>query len=322
MLYRIKIFIQQKLFWVIFMDKIYDIIIIGGGPAGFCSALYCARAGLKTLLFEKFAFGGQMCLASSIENYPGFDEGIDGFTLGLKMKNSAQKYGAEIVYKEITSTELRGKIKYVNCSNESFQTKCVIIATGAYPRKLGLPYEEFLTGKGVSYCATCDGPLYKDKTVAVIGGGNSAISEAIALSKICKNVFIVHRKDYFTAAKIYKDALNKCENIKYYLNQKAVKFLFDQKLTALILEDTKSSTTTRLIVDGVFVCIGRNPETAIFANQLELKDGYIVSDENCHTNLNGVFVAGDVRTKQFRQIATALADGANAAYFAEKYIAG
>lgn len=303
-----------------FMEKIYDVIIIGGGPAGFCAALYCARSGLNTLLFEKLAFGGQMCLASKIENYPGFEDGIDGFTLGLKMKNSAQKYGAEIMYKEITSVELRGKVKYINCGSDSYRTKCVIIATGAYPRRLGLPQEEFLTGKGVSYCASCDGMFFKDKTVAVIGGGNSAVSEAVALSKICKNVFIIHRKDYFTAAKIYKDALEKCSNIKYYYNSKTIKFLYEEKLSAIILEDIHTGAKTQLVLDGVFICIGRNPETSLFANQLELnKDGYIVADECCRTNLNGVFVAGDVRTKAFRQIVTALSDGANAAYFAEKY---
>lgn len=312
-----------KLFFGDFMDKIYDVIIIGGGPAGFCSALYCARAGLDTLIFEKLAFGGQMCLATKIDNYPGFEEGVDGFTLGLKMKNSAQKFGAEVVYKEVTSVELRGKIKYINCGEMSFQTKCVIIATGAAPKKLGLPHEEFLTGKGVSYCASCDGMLFKDKTVAVIGGGNSAVSEAVALSKICKNVFIVHRKDYFTATKIYKDALARCENIKYYFNHKVVKFLFDKRLSSVILEDVKTSATTKLIADGVFICIGRNPETALFANQLELDaDGCIVADENCCTNLKGVFAAGDVRAKPFRQIVTALSDGAISAYFAEKDITG
>ena len=302
------------------MDKIYDIIIIGGGPAGFCAALYCSRAGLNTLLFEKLAFGGQMCLASNIENYPGFEDGIDGFTLGLKMKNSAQKYGAEIVHKEVTSVELRGKNKYINCGEISYKTKCVIIATGAAPKRLGVNDEELLTGKGISYCASCDGMFFKDKTVAVIGGGNSAVSEAVALSKICKNVFIVHRKDFFTAAKIYKDALEKCQNIKYYFNNRAVKFLSEEKLSAVILEDVNTGAKTKLILDGVFICIGRNPETSLFANQLELKNGYIASDESCRTNLSGVFAAGDVRTKNFRQIVTALSDGATAAYFAEKYI--
>lgn len=303
-----------------FMDKIYDVIIIGGGPAGLCSALYCVRAGLKTLVFEKLSFGGQMCLASSIENYPAFEEGIDGFTLGLKMKNSAQKYGAEFLSKQVTSVELRGKLKYINCGDENFQTKCVIIATGASPRRLGLPKEDFLTGKGISYCASCDGMFFKDKTVAVVGGGNSALSEAVVLSKICKNVFIIHRNDYFTAARIYKDALNKCRNIKYCFNTIVTKFLYEDKLSAVMLENTNTGAVSKLFLDGVFICIGRTPETALFSNQLELKNGYIVSDENCRTNLKGVFAAGDVRTKTFRQIVTALSDGANAAYFAEKYL--
>lgn len=303
------------------MDRIYDVIIIGGGPAGFCAALYCARAGLDTLIFEKLSFGGQMCLATKIDNYPGFEEGIDGFTLGLKMKNSAQKFGAEVVYKEVTSVELRGKIKYINCGEINFQTKCVIVATGAAPRKLGLPHEEFLTGKGVSYCASCDGMFFKDKTVAVIGGGNSAVSEAVALSKICKNVFIVHRQSIFTASKIYKDALSYAENIKCFFNTRAESFVFDEKLSALMLKDVKTGGKTKLITDGVFICIGRNPETALFTNQLELDaNGCIVTDENCCTNLKGVFAAGDVRAKPFRQIVTALSDGAISAYFAEKDI--
>lgn len=302
------------------MNRIYDIIIIGGGPAGLCCAMYSARAGLDVAVFEKLAFGGQMCLSSSIDNYPAIDE-TDGFTLGLKMKSSALKYGAEIIHKEITSVELRGKIKYINCGKLSYMTKCVIVATGASPRRLNLPYEEFLTGKGVSYCASCDGIFFKDKTVAVIGGGNSAITNALTLSKICKNVFIIHRKDSFTATKIYSDALSECKNVKVFFNNRAVKFIFDQKLSGIVLEDVNTGAKNELITDGAFICIGRTPNSSLFANQLELtNDSYIVADENCRTNLKGVFVAGDVRTKSFRQIVTALADGANAAYFAEKYL--
>ena len=302
------------------MSRIYDVLIIGGGPAGLCCAMYCARAGLYTAVFEKQSFGGQMCLSSAIDNYPAAEE-TDGFSLGLKMKSSALKCGAELIQKEITSVELRGKIKYVNCGKSSYMTKCVIVATGASPRRLNLPYEEFLTGKGVSYCASCDGNFFKNKTVAVIGGGNSAITNALTLSKICKNVFVIHRKDCFTATKIYTDALAKCENVKFFFNSKAENFIFDEKLSGIVIEDVNTGAKNELITDGAFICIGRTPNSSLFANQLELTDeGYIVSDENCHTNLSGVFAAGDVRTKKFRQIVTALADGANAAYHAEEYI--
>lgn len=302
------------------MNRIYDVLIIGGGPAGLCCAMYCARAGLDVAVFEKLAYGGQMCLSSAIDNYPATEE-TDGFTLGIKMKDSALKYGAEVIHKEITSVELRGKIKYVNCGKSSYMTKCVIIATGASPKRLNLPYEEFLTGKGISYCASCDGNFFKNKTVSVVGGGNSAITNALTLSKICKNVFIIHRKDHFTATKVYTDALSKCENVKIFFNSKAERFIFDQKLSGIVLEDVNTGAKNELITDGVFICIGRTPNSSLFANQIELaEDGYIVSDENCHTNLKGVFAIGDVRTKSFRQIVTALADGANAAYFAEKYI--
>ena len=302
------------------MSKIYDVIIIGSGPAGLCCAMYCARSGLKVAVFEKLTFGGQMCLASSIDNYPAIDE-TDGFVLGLKMKTSAQKYGAEVIYKEITSVELRGKIKYVNCGELSFMTKSVVVATGASPKRLKLPHEDFLTGKGVSYCASCDGNFFRDKTVAVIGGGNSAVTNALTLSKICKNIFIIHRQKQFTATRIYTDALSKCNNVKFFFNHKAERFIFNEKLTGIVIEDVNTGAKNELITDGAFICIGRTPSSTLFANQLELTpDGYIVSDENCHTNLKGVFVAGDVRTKKFRQIVTALADGANAAYFAEQYI--
>ena len=301
------------------MSKVYDVVIIGAGPAGCTAALYCARAGFTTMVIEKTTAGGQMCLAHSIENYPGFECGIDGFELGEKMKKTAENQGAKIVSGEICEVDLKGEIKKVKTKDDVFRTKTVVVATGAEHKQLGIEQEQQLTGKGVCYCATCDGMFYKNKTAAVVGGGNSAVSDAIYLSKICRKVYIVHRRDSLRASNAYNKQLENIKNIEILWNSKVNKLLFDDKLKGIEL--CSADGVCELYCDGLFISIGRKPETEMFKNQLTLDDyGYVISDETTKTNLEGVFAVGDVRTKPLRQIVTATADGAVAAHFIEEYL--
>jgi len=303
------------------INSIHDVIIIGGGPAGYTAALYCARAGMDTLLVEKLSAGGQMCLTSHIDNYPGFEDVTDGFTLGDKMKKGAEKAGAVSCNAEALSVELKGNIKSVKTPDKTLMSKCVIVATGAKPRKLGVENEDFLAGKGVSYCATCDGMFYKNKAVAVVGGGNSAVSEAIYLSKICTKVFLIHRRDEFRAIKSYQNILRGLKNVEICFNTVVEELIFDNKLEGLKVKDINTNEKRKIACDGLFISIGRKPETDIFKGQINVdKSGYIIADESTKTNIPGVFAAGDVRTKILRQIVTATADGAVASHFAEEYV--
>ncbi len=301
--------------------KKYDVIIIGGGPSGYSAALYATRAGFDTLVIEKFSAGGQMTETSQIDNYPGFDEGIDGFTLGFKMQAAAEKFGAKTVNAEVIDVNLRENPKLIKTDSGEYFAKTVIIATGAKHKHLGLENEEKLIGKGLGYCATCDGMFFKGKTVAVIGGGNSAAADALYLSKICKKVYLIHRRDTLRATKIYNEPLLKTENIEFKWNSTAEELLFDNKIKGIKIKNKMTGETEDLLLEGVFISIGRQPESEIFKNQLILDEsGYIVADETTKTNISGVFAAGDVRTKALRQIVTAAADGAVAAHFAEEYI--
>ena len=309
------------------MEHIYDMAIIGGGPAGYSSALYATRAGFDTILLEKMAAGGQMTLTGEIENYPGFDEGIDGFALGMKMQNCAERFGAKTEYAEVTGVDFSDKIKKINTSTTTVLAKTVVISTGANPRKLGLANEESLVGNGVHYCAHCDGRFYKYKIVDVLVGGNSAGADALYLSHLAKKVYLVHRRDTFRATKIYQDALQKAPNIEFILNSTVSDFIteassdFDKKLKGVVIKNIATEKATQLFCDGIFVSIGRKPATEIFADSLKLDDyGYIVADETTRTSVNGVFVAGDVRTKPLRQIVTAVSDGAVAVQYAEEYL--
>lgn len=303
------------------MDKIYDIIIIGGGPAGYTSALYTARAGFSTLVLEKFSAGGQMTQTSQIDNYPGFDEGVDGFTLGFKMQQGAERFGAKTMQTEVVSVNLMDKIKTVETTDGKLFAKSVIIATGAEHKHLGLENEESLIGKGVGYCAACDGMFYKNKTVVVVGGGNSAAQDAILLSKICEKVILVHRRDALRAEKVYHEPLMKTENVEFLWNSVVSEILAEEKVTGVKIKSTIDGTEKIVSADGVFISIGRAPMTELFSGQLEIdKNGYIVSDESTRTNIEGVFAVGDVRTKPVRQIVTAVADGASASHFAEEYL--
>ncbi len=300
------------------MGHIYDTIIIGGGPGGYAAALYTARAGLDTLVVEKMGAGGQMTLTDTIDNYPGFDEGVDGISLGMKMQAGAERFGAATKYTAVAEADLAGKVKKLVLDNgEELLCRTVIIATGADPRRLGLDGEEKLTGRGVHYCAHCDGRFYRGKTVAVVGGGNSAASDALYLSGLAEKVYLIHRRDSLRATKIYHAPLMAAKNVEFLWNSSVVSLIARDRLTGVILNDGR-----QLTLDGLFVSIGRRPVTGIFGDQLALDEaGYIIADETTKTSLEGVFAVGDVRTKALRQVVTAVSDGAVAAHFAEEYLA-
>lgn len=301
------------------MNTIHDVIIIGGGPAGYTAALYASRAGLDTLLIEKLSAGGQMGLTDIIDNYPGFEEGVDGFTLGMKMQQSAEKFGAKTYYDQVLSVDLTDKIKKLTTYTETLYGKTVIVATGADPKKLGIKNEEQLLGRGVHYCAHCDGRFYKDKTVMVVGGGNSAVSDALYLSRLAKKVYLVHRRDTLRATKIYHEPLMRAENVEFLWNSTVKEFLFENRLNGAVIN--KDGTDTTILCDGIFISIGRMPITDFLGDALALdQNGYIIADETTKTKIDGVFAAGDVRTKFLRQVVTAVSDGAIAAHFAEEYI--
>lgn len=300
---------------------LYDMIVIGGGPAGYTAALYAARSGLSVLVLEKLSAGGQMTNTEQIDNYPGFPEGIGGFELGERMQKGALRFGAENQFSEVKSVELSGPVKIVRTRKKEFQARTVVLAAGAYPRKTGVEGEERFAGCGVAYCAACDGMFYKDKTVAVYGGGNSAVEDALLLSRICKKVYLIHRRDALRATKVYQDALFG-SGVELVWNSRVTAFQGDKHLTGVEIEDTKTGEKRELSLDGIFVSIGRIPDTRLFEGQVYMDEaGYLIADETTRTNLPGVFAAGDVRTKQLRQVITAAADGAAAAWNAEQYLA-
>ena len=303
------------------MMKIYDTIIIGGGPAGYTAALYAVRSGLSTLVLEKFSPGGQMTQTAQIDNYPGFHEGIDGFTLGYQMQAGAHRFGAETEQTEVLSVDLTASPKRITTDAGDFFGKTVIIATGADHKHLGIAGESELIGRGVGYCAACDGMLYRGKTVAVVGGGNTAAADALFLSRICAKVYLIHRRDSLRASRIYHEPLENTGNIQILWNATVETLHSELKLTGVTLRQVKTGETVELPLDGLFISVGQAPNTKLFENQLALdKNGYIVSGESTETNIPGVFAAGDVRTKALRQIITAASDGAVAAHMAEAYL--
>ena len=304
------------------MEHIYDVIIIGGGPGGYTAALYSARAGLDVLLLEKLSAGGQMALTSQIDNYPGFENGVDGFELAEKMQAGAERFGAKTELAEVYSVKLEGKIKEIDTSEGVFYGKTVVISTGASPRELGLEKEQQLVGRGVNYCAACDGMFYRGKTVVVVGGGNSAAADAMLLSRICEKVIVVHRRDTLRATKIYHEPLMQAENVEFCWDSVLTELQYDDKFTGVRLKNVKTGEETDLPCDGVFISVGRKPVTEFLAGQLELDQaGYILADESTRTNIAGVFAVGDVRTKVLRQVVTAVSDGAMASHYIDEYLA-
>ena len=303
------------------MEHIYDMIIIGGGPAGYTAALYAARAELDTVVLERMSAGGQMALTGDIDNYPGFEEGVDGFTLGMKMQQGAERFGAKTEYEDVTHVDLSEKTKKVHTYSKVFEAKTVVIATGANPRELGVANEQALIGRGVHYCAHCDGRFYKDKTVVVVGGGNSAAADALYLSRLAKKVYLVHRRDTLRATKIYHEPLMKAENVEFLWNSSIEEFVADKKVTGVKIKNKVTGEISELACDGVFVSIGRKPATDFLKGAIELdENGYIIADESTKTSEEGVYAVGDVRTKALRQIVTAVADGAVAVHYAEEFL--
>lgn len=299
------------------MERIYDLIVVGGGPAGYSAALYAAREGLSVLVLEKLSAGGQMALTDSIDNYPGFEEGIDGFSLGERMQMGAERFGAVTELAEVYSADLRSSPKVLDTSEGLFLGRSVVIATGAGPRELGLPGEQAQAGRRVHYCAACDGMRYRGKTVAVIGGGNSAAGDALQLARIAKKVILIHRRDFLRAEKIHQESLISAQNVEILWNS------IPAELTenGLVLKNVLTGEESAVACDGIFVSIGRRPATELVKDQLELDNaGYIIADESTRTSLPGVFAAGDVRTKALRQVVTAVADGAMAVHFAQEYL--
>ncbi len=299
-----------------------DVIVIGGGPGGYCGALYAARANLNTMVIEKFAPGGQMATTEIVENYPGFVDGINGFELGMQMKKGAERFGVKTKLAEVKSVELDKNPKLVHTAKETFEAKTIILALGAFPRELGLANERSLRGRGVSYCATCDGMFYKDKTVVIVGGGNTAVADALFLAKICKKVYLVHRRDELRASKTYMESLEKTENIEFIWSSEISEILEDDHMVSGVKVKSRKDGSVRVVsCDGIFVAIGNIPNTRLVEGQIALDEaGYVLADETTRTNIPGVFAVGDMRQKPLRQIVTAVADGAVASKYAEEFV--
>ena len=301
---------------------VYDMVVVGGGPGGCTAALYAARAGLDVLMLEKLSAGGQMALTEEIDNYPGFEDGIDGFTLAEKMQRQAERFGARTEYAQVERLDLAAVPKVLETSEGTFYSRAVVLATGANPRELGLDGEAALTGRGVAYCAACDGMRYKGGTVVVVGGGDSAAADAMLLSRIAEKVILVHRRDTLRATKVYHRPLMEAGNLEFRWNSTVTELLHGDKLTGVRLREVNTGEETVIPCDGVFISVGRRPATELVQGQLELdQSGYIIADETTKTSLPGVYAVGDVRTKPLRQVVTAVADGAVAVHWAEEYLA-
>lgn len=299
----------------------YDVIIIGGGPAGYAAALYSARAKLDTLVIEKLFSGGQMATTDIMENYPGFEEPIGGSDLALRMEKQARKFGAMVVNDEVIELNLDSKIKMVRTLKETYECKAVILCMGAHPKMLGLDKEEAFRGAGVSYCAVCDGAFYRGKTVAVVGGGDTAAEDALYLARFCSKIYIIHRKDTMRASKVLQDELCCNRKIEIIWDTQVEEIVGDSGVEGVKIRNLKSNSMDVLVVDGIFVAIGITPNVSLINGKLlQSKDGYIITNEKMYTSIPGVFAAGDIREKYLRQVITAAADGATAAYSADIYI--
>ena len=263
-----------------------------------------------------------MGTTDQIDNYPGFPQGVNGFELAMQMQQGAERFGARTELTEVISVELAGPVKQVRTQSGTYQGRTVVLATGASPRELGLPGEGELRGRGVSYCATCDGMFYRGRTVAVVGGGNTAVADVLYLSRLCEKVYLIHRRDTLRASKVYLDPLQKAGNVEFLWDSQVTELLYGETLTGVKVQNKKTGETRELALDGLFVAVGHVPNTELFQGQVELdQGGYVIADETTRTSLPGVFAVGDLRQKPLRQVVTAAADGAVASHFIEEYLA-
>lgn len=298
----------------------YDLIIIGSGPAGLAAAIYAERAQLDTITIEKeMMSGGQVLTTYSVDNYPGFP-GINGFDLGVKLREHAESLGARFVEDEVLAVTVENGVKQVRCAKETYEAKALVIATGASHRKLGVEGEERLGGRGVSYCAVCDGALYKNRITAVIGGGDVAVEDAIFLSRLCQKVYLIHRRDELRAARSLQKQLEACSNVEILWDTVVDRIHGEEAVESLQVRNRKTGESWDLPVQGVFVAVGISPNSSVFQGVVEMENGYICAGEEGETSVPGIFAAGDVRTKSLRQIVTAVSDGANAVGAAERYL--
>ncbi len=299
----------------------FDIIIIGAGPAGLSAAIYSARGGLKTAIFEMGLVGGQINVTSEVENYPGFEDTISGIELTDKMRKQAERFGTNFIDEEITAIGMEGLCKIIETHGGKYRAKSIILCTGAHPRRLNVPGEEAYTGRGVSYCATCDGALYRDKVVAVVGGGDSAVEEALFLTRFVKKVYLIHRRDELRAQHIIQERAKACKKIEFVWDTVIQEIRGDNKVRELELYNRKTQIVSNLPVDGVFIYVGILPNNALVESRLTLDNsGFVITDESMHTNIPGIYAAGDIRSKLLRQVVTATSDGAIAAWSAEKWL--
>ena len=302
---------------------IYDVIIIGSGPAGLSAAIYAQRAKLETLVIEKAPMsGGQIINTYEVDNYPGIP-GVGGFDLGAKFRSHADAVGTTFVTAEVKEIQTSGKNKIVVTDKENYETKTVILASGASHRKLGVPGEEELMGMGVSYCATCDGAFFRDRTTAVVGGGDVALEDALFLARTCKKVYLIHRRDEFRGAKVLQERVKETDNIEILWNTTVEEIRGEEQVENLLIYNKKKDEKTELAVDGIFIAVGILPNTTAFRGAVDLDEGgYVIAKEDGVTNQPGIFAAGDLRTKQLRQVITAASDGANAVTSVEHYLYG
>lgn len=302
-------------------DDTYDLIIIGGGPAGLTAGIYAGRARLKTLIIEELVSGGQASTTEKLENYPGFPEGVGGYELGLKMEEQAKKFGVEVLFGKVEKTELEGKLKNIYVEEKIYKSRSVIIASGASPRRLNVKGSDKFHGKGISYCATCDGALFTDKKIIVVGGGNSAVEEGLFMLRYTKDITFVQDLPFLTAEKILQERLFENKDIKIYYNSEIISINGEDKIESMSVKDKKTNKTFDIQTDGIFVYIGLVPKTDFLDKNLSINEyGYIKVDNNMKTNIEGVYAAGDVIEKNFRQVITAAADGSIAAKSVEKYL--
>ena len=299
----------------------YDVIIIGAGPAGYTAGIYCSRARHDTLIISGLLPGGQLMNTTDVENYPGFDEGIMGPDLMLTMRKQAERMNTTIIDDVVVNVDFRNKPFKVLTGSEEYEAKAVIVCTGATPRKIGIEGEQTFSGKGVSYCATCDGAFFRNQDIAVVGGGDSCMEEATFLTKFASKVHIIHRRDTFRASKIMQERALNNENIQVHWNSEIEDIKGDQKVQQIVLKDTKTGENKTLDMGGVFVAIGHEPNTELFKNQLEMdENGYIIQKENTETSVKGVFTAGDVHDHRYRQAVTAAGFGCMSAIDVDKYL--